>query len=74
MMENTTPLHKAAHMKNPSKKLPRGTEETHRYLMLFPKTLWKRMIDFGLTWGSVRKFLIEAVTEKLDREEKKRDN
>lgn len=57
---------------NPSNKLPRGREETHRYLLHFPKVLWNRMISHGLTWGTIRKFVIEAVTEKLDREEARR--
>jgi hypothetical protein len=52
----------------PAKQLPRKRENTHGFLIHFPKELWNRMIEHGLAWGTVTKFIVDAVTEKLDRE------
>lgn len=44
----------------------------HRLVLHIPLPLWSRMIrEGGLVWGAVTPFILEAITEKLNRMTKK---
>ena len=50
---------------------PAPSPAKHNLLLHIPMSLWSRMIkEGGLTWGTVTKFILEAITEKLDRMKK----
>jgi hypothetical protein len=51
-------------------KLPKGDAKTpvHPHLLNIPLDLYERMITkAGLKWRKVTPFIVEAITEKLDR-------
>lgn len=50
---------------------PKAQRETHAYQVFFPLPLWIRLVKHLKIWGKVARFVIEAVEEKLDREENK---
>ena len=59
--------------KNPIPRLqprPKAERQTHLFPVHFPLPLWIRLVKHLKVWGRVTKFVVDAVTEKLDREEK----
>jgi hypothetical protein len=40
--------------------------EVHRFVLHIPLALWARMVKV-LMWGETTKFILDAITEKLDR-------
>lgn len=71
-METTTmtPTQKPARAKLPTQTTPRA--DRHSFPLHIPLTLWERMIKSGaVSWGTTTNFILEAITEKLDRMAKK---
>lgn len=57
-------------MNDDKRQLPKEKNqiEKHRHLLQIPMPVWERMLnEGGLTWGKVTPFILEAITEKLDR-------
>jgi hypothetical protein len=52
-------------------KLPRNTKpkDKRQFHLEIPDDVWQRMVEeAGVTWGRTTKFILEAITEKLDRQ------
>lgn len=52
-------------------RLPRIAEAgpRHRFLLLIPIALYNRMIEeHGLRWGKMTPFILQAITEKMERD------
>ena len=57
-------------MKKKTPTLPRRTtpRPVHGFMLYIPIPLWTRMIRAGIKWGMATQFIIQAITEKLDRD------
>lgn len=46
----------------------RGITPKKNFLLSIPLKLWERMLkEGGVSWGTTTSFILEAITEKLDR-------